>query len=329
MTGMVLPAAAQTIGVASVDVPKDGDHPAFNGRAWYPATGGSLQTFGASRIRSGYEASPDATPALGDDAPLVILIHGSGGSAQSTAWLALGLAERLGALVVAADHPGSSGGNPERASILEVWQQPADVTRLIDFVLTGEWATYVDASRVYVAGFSLGGAAAMSLAGTRLEFERFPLFCENHDDGACRAFRPHFAGLDSAFFERSNADLSDPRVRRAAAIAPGFTESVTGPSLARLSTPLLMIAGSDDQQLPPDTHLAPIRASVPAHSRVVEIEDAQHFSFLPLCREGAIEILAEDNEEFVCQEFGARSREAIHEETLGLIVEFFSRERSQ
>lgn len=239
------------------------------------------------------------------------------------AWIAVGLARR-GALVVAADHPASSGGNPERQSILQVWTQPQDVSHLLDQLLASAWRERIDVKKIAVVGFSLGGATAMSLAGARLQFERFPAFCENHSDGACNAFRQHFAGLDRTFYDRAGEDFVDSRIGAAVAIAPGFSESFTAESLLAMSTPLLLIAGGSDQQLPPQTHVYPIRPYLPSHSRYLEISAAQHFSFLPLCGDGATAVLAETNEEFVCLEVGEKSRESIHAETLQSITNFLA-----
>jgi predicted dienelactone hydrolase len=314
-------AFGQTVGVSSFAIAPNDKTLGFSVRLWYPTDGGVAQRFGASRIRPGYLAVQDASPALTEQAPLVVLNHGSGGSAESMAWIAIGLARR-GALVVAADHPASSGGNPERQSILQVWTQPRDVSHLLDQLLTSVWRERIGVEKIAVVGFSLGGATAMSLAGARLQFERFPAFCEKNSDGACSAFRQHFAGLDQAFYDRANADLVDSRIGVAVAIAPGFSESLTTESLQALTTPLLLIAGESDQQLPPQTHIYPIRPYLPRHSRYSEISEAQHFSFLPLCGEGAIEVLAETNEEFVCLEVGSKSREDIHAETLQNITDF-------
>lgn len=316
-------AFGQPIGVADFAVDAYGDSPGFSARLWYPATSGIEQRFGKSRIRPGYLAIPGATPMFPARAPLIVLSHGSGGSAESMAWMAIDLARR-GALVVAADHPVSSGGDPERMSILQVWTQPLDVSHLLDQLLASDWAERIDDQQVAMVGFSLGGATAMSLAGARLQFERFPAFCRVNDDGACAAFRHHFAALNSAFFDRTNADLSDARVRVVVAIAPGFSESLTAESLQVMTTPTLLIAGEKDQQLPPQTHVYPLRHFLPAHSRYLEISGAQHFSFLPLCGDGALEVLAETNEEFVCEEVGAKSRADIHAETLQAIKDFLA-----
>ena len=314
-------AAGQSIGVTDFVVESDGNNPQFSARVWYPAAGGIEERHGGSRIRPGYMAVSDAESALSGPVPLIVLSHGSGGSAESMTWIAIGLV-RSGALVVAADHPASSGGDPERMSILQVWSQPGDVRRLLDQLLASAWGENIDQHKMAVVGFSLGGATSMSLAGARLQFECFPEFCLSHDDGACRAFRRYFEKLDNDFYSRANSNLSDSRLRAAIAIAPGFSEAFTKESLEGMSTPVLMIAGQNDQQLPPQTHIYPMLDWLPSHSAYVEISGAQHFSFLPLCGDGAITVLAETNEEFVCEEVGLKSRAEIHQETLSAIEKF-------
>lgn len=318
--------APAPVGVQTLQVPANGDAPGFTATLWYPAQPGVETRFGTSRIRAGYLAVDSGVPALPAAAPLIVLTHGTGGSAQSLGWLAAGLA-RKGALVVAADHPASSGGDPERASMMQVWTQPADVRHLLDTLLASRWGARIDRQRIAAVGFSLGGASAMLLAGGRLDFERFPQFCKTHDDGACRAFARWFEHVDAGFYARANADHSEPRLRAAVAIAPGFTEAFTAESLAAQRTPLLLLTGGRDQQLPPATHVAPMRHLLPAHSRHLDIEDAQHFSFLPRCGDDAVELLAESGEEFVCQEFGARSREQVHAETLQAITAFLTEQQ--
>lgn len=318
--------APSPVGTSTLTVPAKGEAAGFNATLWYPAQPGIESRLGSSPIRTGYLAVADGTPALRPASPLIVLTHGTGGSAQSLAWLATGLA-RHGALVVAADHPASSGGDPERASMMQVWTQPEDVRHLLDTLLASSWGTRIDPRRIASVGFSLGGASAMLLAGARLDFERFPTFCQTHDDGACRAFAHHFNHVDAQFYARTNADLAEPRLRAAVAIAPGFTEAFTAASLRSLRTPLLLITGGRDQQLPPQTHVHPMQHLLPANGQYREISDAHHFSFLPLCGDAAIDLLAETKEEFVCQEFGRKSRSAIHAETLRAITSFLVEQR--
>lgn len=316
-------ASNQVVGISYLSVPATNNSPEFTAQVWYPAIGGTEQKFGESRIRPGYFAALDAAPIEPDQAPLIVLTHGSGGSADSMAWLAKAFVER-GSVVVAADHPASSGGDPERASLLEVWTQPEDIHRLLDYFLNSSWGKLIDGTKIAVIGFSLGGASSISLAGGQLQLERFPEFCASNDDGACRAFAHHFEKFDDEFYTRANGEFYESRIQAAIAIAPGFTESLTLESVQSLPTPLLIISGGKDQQLPPGTHVYPIRDVLPPHSHYLEIEDAQHFSFLPLCGAGAIDVLSETDEEFVCEEFGSKTREEIHSTTVIEIARFLT-----
>jgi predicted dienelactone hydrolase len=308
-------------GMRTIHFSGDARHGDFDARLWYPTTGGETAVFAQSRIRKGYRAVPDGPVAPLHGAPLIILVHGSGGSADNMAWIGTELAKR-GAVVVAADHPGSSGGDSERASILQLWDQPRDIRLMIDQLAKSEWAARIDTRRIAVVGFSLGGTTAMLTAGARVKLEMFPDFCTRHDDGACRAFARHFAAFDKKFYEQADADLSELRLRAAVAVAPGFMESMTPESLAAIRTPLLVLAGDRDQQLPPATHARPMLAHLSPATRYREIEGAQHFSFMPECREGAEALLAETHEEFVCQELGAKTRPQIQHEALEEIAAF-------
>lgn len=319
-------AEAPAVGRAEFQVAAVGDKPGFLARLWYPTAAGTPQWIGKNLVRQGYLAVPDAAPLADTPAPLIVMNHGSGGSGEGMAWLGVELARR-GAIVIAADHPGSSGGDPERPELLQIWRQPQEVGQMLDAVLSSPWSVRIDATRIAVVGFSLGGTAALSLAGGRLDFQRFPRFCQSHDDGACRAFRARFADLDAAFFKRADADLKEPRIRAAVAIAAGLTESLTETSLRALTTPVLVISGERDGQLPPATHVRPLLRWLPAHSRYVEIQDAWHFSFLPLCAPTGVEVLAETNESFACQEAGHKRREQIHQEAIEATLQFLRVQR--
>lgn len=308
------------LGMESLTVPAD-TRPSIPVQVWYGTDSGAVETRGGSRIRPGYEVVPGGRAATSEPAPLVVLMHGSGGSADSMAWIAEALVRR-GAVVMAANHPASANGDPERRSILDVWEQPQDVHRMLDWVTQAGLNPTIDQSRIAVVGFSLGGTSALMLAGARLQFAEVPRFCATHDDGACRAFAKHFSGFDRGFFAGTDADYADSRISAAVAIAPGFTEAMTTASLQRLSAPALVLTGERDQQLPPATRARLLPGLLRPPSRYHEVAGAQHFSFLPICRPGAQAVLAETGEEFVCQEAGTRSRVDIHQEALANIIPF-------
>jgi predicted dienelactone hydrolase len=293
----------------------------FEARVWYPS-GGTSQTLSANAVTPGYRAVPDGAIALGGRAPLVILIHGSGGGADGVAWIGVELA-RHGAIAVAANHPASSyAGAPTNRRLLDIWEQPDDVRAMLDQLAATPWAARIAPERIAVVGYSLGGTSALLLAGARLDFAKVPTFCRTHEDLACTTFAPDFASFDAAFLEHANADHTDHRIKAAVAIAPGFTEAMTAESLKILAAPTLLIAAAHDQVLPPKTHVRPMLGNLRPPSGYHEIASAQHFSFLFVCNPGAVKLLADSHEEYLCQDQAGASRAQIHAEALDAIVRF-------
>jgi predicted dienelactone hydrolase len=306
------------VGMQTLEIAAAG-RPSFHAYVWYPTSGGTAQTIHAAPALPGYQAVPDGVVAVRSPAPLVIVLHGSGGGGQGVAWIALGLVAQ-GAIAIAADHPASTHGGEERR-ILDVWEQPDDVRAMIDQLTSTDWSRYIDRGRIAVAGFSLGGLSAMLLAGARLELQKAPEFCKSHHDGACEGMAPYFASFDAPFCEHANADHADHRIRAAVAIAPGFTEVMTPASLHDLA-PTLLIAAEHDQQLSPETRVRPMLQHLRAPSAYHEIAAAQHYSFLPVCSPNAVELLAPTHEEFLCEERFGRTREQLHAEALDAITTF-------
>lgn len=64
-----------------------------------------------------------------------------------------------------------------------------------------------------------------------------------------------------------------------------------------------------------------------ATSQYVEISDASHFSFMSLCKPGAVALLEEDSpgDGIICADGDARSREVIQQQVVALIDGFLSR----
>jgi predicted dienelactone hydrolase len=65
-----------------------------------------------------------------------------------------------------------------------------------------------------------------------------------------------------------------------------------------------------------------------ASTQYLEISDASHFSFMSICKPGAVKLLEADvpGDGIICGEGeGARSREVIHGQVVGLISEFLAK----
>ncbi|MCB1671881.1 MAG: dienelactone hydrolase family protein [Gammaproteobacteria bacterium] len=178
--------------------------------------------------------------------PLIVHSHGLTMSRSDLEYVLRHLAS-YGYLVVAADFPltnGSASGGPEPADLVN---QPADVSFLIDAVLSligpeKPFPGVIDLNRIGLMGYSLGGATTILVT-----------------------FHPR---------------LRDTRVSAAVSIA-----GLAAPFLERfyqdVETPLLMIAGSADALVNYQANAAPIPERVPAGD-LLTIFGGTHLGFAGL-----------------------------------------------
>jgi predicted dienelactone hydrolase len=130
---------------------------------WYPTDGMSDGvTTGENLLFDGFDAQLDAEPAE-TASPIVIFSHGSGGKALQTGWLASQLAAQ-GIIVVALNHQGTMSQDSDPHPTPMIWQRNRDLSAALDALETGALGALVpDMNRVAAVGFSLGGAAALSI----------------------------------------------------------------------------------------------------------------------------------------------------------------------
>jgi predicted dienelactone hydrolase len=111
--------------------------------------------------------------------PLIVISHGTGGSALSMAWLGEALAAR-GYLVAAVNHPGTNATEPYTVEGFSTWWQRArDLTEVIDGMLAdSDFAGRIDSTRIAAAGFSLGGYTMIEIAGGITDVNTFLRHCD-------------------------------------------------------------------------------------------------------------------------------------------------------
>jgi predicted dienelactone hydrolase len=171
--------AAQTpAGFTSISVPGNtasrGDASArLSVVVWYPAgPGTAVQPIVVGPPQTPYfvegEGAKDAPLASGPARlPLIVISHGTGGTAMDLAWLCAGLAAR-GYVVAAVNHPGNNALQaPTVAGNTVWWMRADDLSRVIDGVSASRFGPRIDAARIGAAGVSLGGYTVLVLAGAR------------------------------------------------------------------------------------------------------------------------------------------------------------------
>ncbi|MDH1632423.1 alpha/beta hydrolase family protein [Pseudomonas mosselii] len=297
---------------------------------WYPATTTATpQLIGDTPVFVGDPAVRDAPPAKGAH-PLVVLSHGYRGNWGNQSWLASALV-RQGYIVAAVNHPGTTTRNRDPEAAAQLWQRPVDLQRAIDAVMA-QPAKFgaVAVGKIAVAGHSLGGWTALEIAGARFDAERFVQDCITHPQlASCNVYKQINPDRSPASKARLDDDLRDKRVTAIVTLDLGLSRGMTNASLAALPVPTLVIAaGAPSEDLPAQLESADLAKRLPqATSRYVEIEDASHFSFLSMCKPGALALLEEDapGDGVICRDGdNARPRALIQQQIALQITEFLA-----
>lgn len=304
---------------------------------WYPAPTTAHQEPqwlgqpGAPFARAG-DAAPGAplAPTPGKF-PLIVISHGTGGAALAMAWLGTRLAAH-GFIAVAVNHPGNNALEPYTAQGFTLWWLRAgDLSAVIDAMLADrEFAPHIDARRIGAAGFSLGGYTMIEIAGGRSSPAFFD-FCGQHPhDRNCTA-PPEFPGLSDkvvaliktdpgyrAAIRGAGKSYRDPRVRAVFAIAPALGAVFVPESLARISIPVEIVAGSADPIEPVAGNAKVFAAHIPG-SRLVLFPGAAHYTFFATCT-----ARGRKAQPGLCDDPPGIDRQQSHERAADLAARFFS-----
>lgn len=295
---------------------------------WYPGkTTVTPQLIADDVVFVGNAAVRAAPPTAGEH-PLVVLSHGYRGNWSNQGWLASALAQQ-GYIVAAVNHPGTTTHDRSPQAAEQLWQRPGDLSRAIAAV-TSQPQKFgaVAPLKIAVVGHSLGGWTAIEIAGARFDPELFARDCKVHPQlASCINYDRINPASTPALKTGLASDLRDKRVTAVVSLDLGFSRGMTSESLAALPVPALVIAaGAPSQDLPAQLESADLAKRLPqASTQYVEIRDASHFSFLAMCKPGAVALLEEDvpGDGIICGDGeAARPRGVIQQQVTTLINEF-------
>jgi predicted dienelactone hydrolase len=308
---------------------------------WYPADAAAVATddwigppkkslFNVGRVAKG--AKMAAAPAT---FPLILLSHGTGGSAPMLAWLGTALAAH-GYIAVAVNHPGNNALEPYTLQgFASWWERAHDLSFVLDNLLADrELAPRIDRNRIGAAGFSLGGYTMIALAGGITDRAAYEAFCKSaRADGMCKS-PPELtqAGIKvedidavakkdpdfAASLARSNASYRDTRIRAVFAIAPALGPAFDATSVAAIRVPVAIVAGSADSIVPPASSARWLADNIPK-AHLTLIPGADHYVFLAECSAAAKKTLPQ-----FCADTRGINRVAVHNKTIKLALDFFA-----
>ena len=295
---------------------------------WYPVGRKTyLGQVGGNALFRGERAYIGADIAEGR-LPLLLLSHGSGGNMDGLAWLSSRLALR-GAMVLAVNHPGSTSGDSSPRRTIKIWERPADLSAALDHLLADPvFAAHVDRDRIVAMGFSAGGVAALQMIGLQPDKDLYRAYCERFGEAA----------QDCAFYAKGGVDLGrlparfnrptpDPRVSGVIAFEPGMSYAVSEEAAAAIEAPVLLVNFGEKGDRWPAADLGPegsdLAARLPNSDHVV-IAPGHHFSFLAECTERGAALLAEEEDDPICDDPEGTDRAALHRRVIEAVAAFLS-----
>jgi predicted dienelactone hydrolase len=212
-------------------------------------------------------------------APLVLLLHGAGGSLADHAPLGAALAQ--GGIAAVAFTQAGDRAAPHAFARMAL--RARDASRVLDHLLATEGAR-IDPARIGVFGYSAGGTAALLLLGGRADPSRWVALCaQDPQDRLChspfaRAALDAAPGLDP--FGATDARL---RAGLLAAPALGFLFAPDGLAGVAPGTALRIWRAGADTVLAEPHHTEAIAPLLPGQPVPVVVPGAGHWVFLPPC----------------------------------------------
>jgi predicted dienelactone hydrolase len=240
-------------------------------------------------------AAQDGAPKRGNGR-LIVVSHGSGGSAWTYADLARALVG-AGYVVAMPLHAGDNFRDSSAIGPASWRRRPAEVSRAIDAVgRDARFAPLVALDKVGVYGMSAGGHTALAIAGGRWAPAMLARHCEAHiaeDFPACVGLSTSLKGdafdgmrktialwvLAWRFTDASWISYSDPRVKAAVAAVP-FAADFDLASFAKPAMPLGLVLAGQDKWLAPRFHGGAVLGACKSCELVAEIPNGGHGALL-------------------------------------------------
>jgi predicted dienelactone hydrolase len=302
----------QAAGIKRIAIEAGPAGPEIAGAVWYPCATPAQDAGSDNVALSGVKECP----LIGDKLPLIVMSNGRMGRFGNHHDAAAALAD-AGFVVAAINHPKDNGRDHSGTDSLEVLAgRSGDIKRLIDFML-GAWpdSAHVDAGRVGLFGFSMGGYTGLVVIGGNPDFRKGHPRCARPD----LRVLPVCGQLENGELP-NEAPAHDPRVRAAVIIDPWPEFLLPADHLKSVSIPVQL--WSSDPSLDADglsgCCAAKIKERLPSAPEWHFVDNAKHFSFLTVCTAKEAQ-----DEPRLCTDAPGFDRVAFHKQLHADMIAFF------
>jgi predicted dienelactone hydrolase len=258
----------------------------------------------------------------GEHLPLVLISHGTGGSLFSHYDTAIALAES-GIVVAAVTHTGDNYMDQSYAgNRKDLIDRPRQAKLALDWILSS-WAGHrnLDANRVGIFGFSLGGFTGLVEIGGTPELPRMALLCSTRPAAPECAFIKNSYGDQLTPSSEIPAWSHDSRIKGAVIAAPAASFLFGSGDLRNVHIPVQLWRAENDTQAPDEWNSAIVRKELPNHPEEHVVPGVDHFVFLAPCSDTMVTVIPA-----ICRDAAGFDRAAFHHEFNQAVVKFFSAE---
>ena len=269
-----------SVGMERVSAPVSGDA-AVPVTVWYPSTSvAPTQTLGLYQLNVAMGGEPVA-----QRLPLIVISHGTGGSAFSSVNLAMALA-KAGFVVAAVEHLGDNYHDRSRSfTRANFLARPHQISAALNFLLnTWRHRETIDPARIGMYGHSAGGTTALIIGGGMLNWGNVVRICtSNPEIWGCRGGRDQNTAANRPGVDLPPIAAADPRIRALVVAAPALTHGFAPAGLAKFKLPVQLWVASKDAIV---SDAGRVTELMPAKPERHDIANAGHFSFLAPCSDG-------------------------------------------
>ncbi len=210
--------------------------------------------------------------------PLIIMSHGSGGDRYTVAWLAEVLAAN-GYVVAAMDHFGNTWNNKIPEYYAKPWERPRDISFVLDRLLESpQFKDLIDLHKIGFAGYSLGGATGIWVAGAQA-FDHEPTYLKENCFKEVGDVVPMHV-IENIDFTQASGSFRDPRISAMVLMAPALGWLFDENSLKAIEIPTIIFAAKNDDVAPVENNAKVFAKKISRASLQIVQGEANHYVFL-------------------------------------------------